>query len=98
MNRMKAIVDWVTERYIETGKESSVKEIAAGIGVSESTVRKAFDAVHGCPAELHPEQDSIACPDKYRPGINPDHIRKVWVYSPAKRYMAEIIKASRVAQ
>jgi hypothetical protein len=96
MSRKDQIVEFVTERFIQTGAWSTVKEIAAGIGVSESTIRKEFVAANGCFAEFDAEQDSRTYADKSYPGRAPDHIRKVWVYAPTRQHMAGIIKTSRI--
>lgn len=39
----EALVDWITTRYVATEEDSTVKEIAHGMGWSESKVRRLLD-------------------------------------------------------
>ena len=94
------LVRWVTENYLATGSDVTVKEIAHGLGWPESKVRKVMDAEHGCPQDLQACQEVRPSYSKGYSGFKTGEHR-VWVYSPRKatlrHHLVALLAAVRAA-
>jgi predicted transcriptional regulator len=86
--------DFVVERFISSGKDSTVKEIALGLGISESTVRKVFKAQGGTIRGLRYERESRESHSRNVPNINIG-AHYVGAWGPSCELLAEIIKELR---
>ena len=94
MNLEQQILNWVTRRFIAEGKDSSVKEIAAGLGVSEDKVRKVFSAHHGCLPGLTYDHVIRDFPSKSYGALVEPHRVRVGVYGPTRSTLAQMVKTS----
>lgn len=90
--RIADIEAWVIERYIRDGKDSTVAEIAAGMGISETSVRRDIA-----------EANDIAYSVEYRTSYSTNYrgfehgSHKVGVYGPTRKTLARIIREGRAA-
>lgn len=87
------IVDWVTSRFIDTGQDSTIKEIAEAKGVSDNTVRKIFLACNGVPEGLTLYQETRAGRSSNYPMFNAGSYR-VSLYGPSRKHLAALLKPS----
>jgi hypothetical protein len=93
----QSIVDAVVSAYLETGAGVTVAEIAEILKCPPLRVRARFTASRG----LIP---GIDCREDYRPSYSRDYpsfqtgSHKVWVYSPSKSTLADIIKTLRASR
>jgi hypothetical protein len=88
-----AVVAAVTEHYIYTGKDLSIKEIAELSFFSESKIRTLFAAAGGVLLGL-----SVSKGERLSGGNFSGSYRAVWVYEPSGRHLAEIIRELRVKE
>lgn len=92
----QSIVDAVVSAYLETGSAVTATEIADALKCNIAAVRELFAASHG----LIP---GIDCREEHRPSYSRNYrgfqtgSHKVWVYSPSKSTLADIIKTLRAA-
>lgn len=89
------IRDAVTERFIETGESSTVKDIAERLKCSESTVRKVINANHGAvDGTLYDTESRASYSKSYAMFEAGSH--RVGVYTPSPKHLRDIIRAMRV--
>jgi hypothetical protein len=70
----------IVNLYLIRGKDSSVYELAAHAGVSESTVRKVLDSCGGAPDGTRGEQTGVGN-------------RRTWVYGPTRGELRALLIA-----
>jgi hypothetical protein len=88
-----AIREFVTKRFIAEGKDSTVKEIADGMGVNEARVRKIInDNNFNRDGWATHYQDTRSNKSSNYGAFVGAGIHKVWFYGPSRRYMAQIVK------
>lgn len=91
VERARAITDWLVSHYLETGKDATVAEIAAGLGWPESRVRRVLGSneVNGIDVRLeHRESYS-----KDYPGFTIG-AHRVWLYGPHRDELAARLRAA----
>lgn len=98
MNKAKNRVDeqairaFVTHRYITDGKDSTVKEIAEGVGASEASIRRIINGNRfNLDGWASTYQDTRSSSSTNYPGFS-SGVHKVWFYGPSREYMAKIIR------
>lgn len=92
----QSIIDAVVSLYLDRGEAVTASEIAEHLKCKVAVIRAAFAASHGLIAGLD-------CREEHRPSYSRDYpmfqtgSHKVWVYSPSKSTLAEMIKTLRAA-
>ena len=76
--RKAQIEAWTLEHFLKTGQDVTVKEIASGIGIAESTVRKYVDF-----CDFASYKDSRVSESKNYPGMEAG-VHLVWMYGPSR--------------
>ncbi len=91
----EAVREIVTETYIATGRGMTVKEIAAAVSVSETTIRAIVTPEHGIGVDgIFGEHDA-------RPSFSTSYsgfqsgVHRVYVYEPTSKHLAAIITKMR---
>lgn len=79
----------VTARYLATGKDLVVSEIAECMGWGGAKVRKLLARYGGCPNGLKPQQDERPSYSKnFR--MMQSGVHKVWTYGPTRETLREL--------
>lgn len=79
----EALKTLIINLYLINGRDSTVFELAAHAGVSESTIRKVLTACHGVPDGCYMDEEVRESHSKnYRGMVSGSH--KVWVYGPSR--------------
>jgi hypothetical protein len=92
----ESIAIFVTERYIRSEQGSTVKEIAEGLNISQSKVRKLLVDAFGCPDGLNSYEETRPSYSTNYPGVVVRH-HTVEVYYPSLRRLAQKIREFRSA-
>ena len=85
---------FVTERFIASEQGSTVKDIAEGLNISQTTVRKILVDSAGCPDGLSVSRESRPSYSKNYPGVVSNH-HLVDVYYPSRSRLARRIREFR---
>jgi AraC-like DNA-binding protein len=88
--KTEALETAVIEAYLETGEGLCVKQIAARLGWSESTVRGVIDHHHGITPRLRCYQDARTSYSKDYPGMSAG-VHKVWAYIPGRDTLRQMV-------
>ena len=80
----------VTARYLSTGKDLTVPEIAECMGWGEAKVRKLLARHGGCPNGLQSRQDERPSYSKSYRAMQ-SGVHKVWVYGPTRETLRELV-------
>lgn len=97
MNNAEKIKTFLIERFLATGENCAVQEIAAGTGLSESTIRTALRKSRGEDAGALAD---VLCQGKWRqgstrPGTNRRSEYRVMAWGPSRQWLREIINNSK---
>jgi hypothetical protein len=91
--RIAAVVELVTKRYLETGDDSSISDIADMCHRSQSWVRKVFDTARGCPEGLTTYLESRTSYSKNYPGME-SGVHQVRMYGPSRQRLRSLLVAA----
>jgi hypothetical protein len=88
---MNDIVEAVTKRYLETGEDSSIADIAKLCGKSESWVRKKFE--RGWPETLTTYTEGRTSYSRNYPGME-SGAHQVRMYGPSRTHLRALLNAA----
>ena len=86
------IARFVLDRFLETGHDSTIAQIAAAVGVSQSTVRKAFASHTGVSplSDLRYDREGRDSFSRNYPSMT-SGAHMVAVYGPTRRMLARVV-------